>query len=837
MPIAGTESAELLMRITDALTGRPAALRKIRDRAKCGLVMFTSLLAGMNAAQAGVNDWTSVGPDGGLVLDLAFHPTDPATMYAATSGGFYLSSDAGASWQLTAPPTTLGNYFRATALAVADGAPDLVHIASAYGNGLRSDDRGVTLSVTMGAFAPGLTLPAHSSAIAAAADSSAIYYTMNLGIYLSTDGGRTRQLRSTLPGDADTHVLKLCVDPSDAQIVYAVTWDGVYRSTDAGASWMVAFAAPDLANQDGVLTMAIDPQHTSRLWIATNASLRVSDDAGATSRTVLTGDVIDIDIDPSDSQIVYATGRHDGNIMRTTDGGNTWTALPVPQRPNLGRERFAIHPADASRLYLFGDTGILTTIDGGANWQRIDHGIHAASPGRFSIAPDSSGHIFFPIPGNQIGALRPGEDTVDFTVDTPATPSEPATEAVAILTLPTTLVAAFRDGKIALSSDLGAHWTAAATPPPAETGSLAAVHNGAWTLYAGTSDGLYRSSDLGNHWSPVGNGLPANTAVGDIAVAADRTTLYTAVSSGTSINSVVYQSLDGGQSWSLTPTALEKRGALLVAHPTDSQTLLVGTNEGAFKTTDAGKTWQALELFPGVTNSPVSAIAIDPVDPDIIYIDSPGVIANMVRSVDGGVSFQRLMPDYYDAGGAVSITVASDPAHLVLAATTGGGVRQMSIQPDLQLAIESPASVAPGSELEFTAKATNAGPFDATGVQVETQLPAGTSVTSATSDVGTCTISSNLVTCKIGILRTRGTAAIRVRATPATSGSVAISAKIEGAQPDSISANNSASASVSVSTPPPASPSGGNGGGGGSFDVFAALAMMWLFLLRRTQRQ
>ncbi|WP_241520905.1 VPS10 domain-containing protein [Steroidobacter cummioxidans] len=792
--------------------------------------MFTSLLAGMSAAQAGVNKWTSVGPDGGLVHDLAFHPTDPATMYAATFGGLYRSNDAGASWQLTAPPTTLGNYFRATALAVAVGDPASVHIASAYGDGLRSDDRGLTLSVTTS----GVTLKAHSFAIAAAADGSAIYYTVNRGIYLSTDGGRTRQLRGRLLGDLDVHVYKLCVDPSDAQIVYAVTWDGLYRSTDAGASWIRAFAPPALSS--GVQTMAIDPQHTGRLWIATSASLQVSDDAGATSRTVLNESVIDIDVDPTDPQIIYATKRYDGNVMRTTDGGTTWTALPVPQRPKLGNERFAIHPADSSRLYLFGDTGILTSTDGGANWQHIDHGIHATSPGQFSNAPASSGHLFFPILGNRIGALRPGEDTVDFTVNTPGTPSEPATEATAILSLPTTLVAAFRDRKIALSSDLGVHWTPAATPPAAEIASLAAVHNGAWTLYAGTSDGLYRSDDLGNHWSPAGNGLPAHTAVGDIAVAADQTTVYTAVLSGTSSNSVVYQSLDGGQSWAPTPKALEKRGALVVAHPTESRTLLVGTNEGAFKTTDAGQTWQALELFPGVTDSPVSAVAIDPVDPDIIYIDSPGAIANMVRSVDGGVSFQRLMPDYYDAGGAVSITVASDPAHLVLAATTGGGVRQMSIQPDLQLAIESPASVAPGSELEFTAKATNKGPFDATGVQVETQLPTGISATSATSDVGTCAISSNFVTCKLGILRTDGTASIRVRATPATSGSLAINAKIEGAQPDSISANNSASASVSVSTPPPPSNPGG-GGGGGSFDVFAALAMMWMFLLRRVQRQ
>ena len=156
-------------------------------------------------------------------------------------------------------------------------------------------------------------------------------------------------------------------------------------------------------------------------------------------------------------------------------------------------------------------------------------------------------------------------------------------------------------------------------------------------LFAATSAGIYRSDDVGDHWYASSNGLPAGAAAWDVAVAADQTTIYASIPSGTAGTGVVYRSVDGGQSWS--PTTLEKRGLFgLTPHPTDARTLLIDTNEGAFKTTDGGLTFQPLELFPGVTNAPVSDIAIDPVDPNIIYVETLSEVGNVVRSVDGGVA-------------------------------------------------------------------------------------------------------------------------------------------------------------------------------------------------------
>src|SRR5262249_23714107 len=42
--------------------------------------------------------WRALGPDGGEIFDLAFAPSRPQALYAATTSGVFRSLDGGASW-------------------------------------------------------------------------------------------------------------------------------------------------------------------------------------------------------------------------------------------------------------------------------------------------------------------------------------------------------------------------------------------------------------------------------------------------------------------------------------------------------------------------------------------------------------------------------------------------------------------------------------------------------------------------------------------------------------------------------------------------------------------
>ena len=63
------------------------------------LLILVGLASPTLTVSAGVNTWTSNGPDGGDVRALAIDPANPATLYAGTSGGgVFKSTDGGGSW-------------------------------------------------------------------------------------------------------------------------------------------------------------------------------------------------------------------------------------------------------------------------------------------------------------------------------------------------------------------------------------------------------------------------------------------------------------------------------------------------------------------------------------------------------------------------------------------------------------------------------------------------------------------------------------------------------------------------------------------------------------------
>src|SRR6266536_954053 len=63
------------------------------------LVVVASLGLAGGVASAGVNVWTSSGPEGGIVNALAVDPVTPATVYSGTNGGgVFKSANGGGNW-------------------------------------------------------------------------------------------------------------------------------------------------------------------------------------------------------------------------------------------------------------------------------------------------------------------------------------------------------------------------------------------------------------------------------------------------------------------------------------------------------------------------------------------------------------------------------------------------------------------------------------------------------------------------------------------------------------------------------------------------------------------
>src|SRR4051812_25689116 len=61
------------------------------------LLMLEGFLAS-TTVWAGVNEWTTLGPEGGSVRRLIVDPQNPAMLYAATRVGLFKSTDGGGNW-------------------------------------------------------------------------------------------------------------------------------------------------------------------------------------------------------------------------------------------------------------------------------------------------------------------------------------------------------------------------------------------------------------------------------------------------------------------------------------------------------------------------------------------------------------------------------------------------------------------------------------------------------------------------------------------------------------------------------------------------------------------
>src|SRR5439155_1288392 len=174
-------------------------------------------------------------------------------------------------------------------------------------------------------------------------------------LYRSSDGGNTW---SEVPALDGTSVFDIEFAPAPDGITYLGTQDSVRKSTDGGLSWV-----------------------TLNLGIGANDQ------------------VFDVALDPSDSSIIWAgiadaSGSQPVNVMRSTDGGATWTDRTPPHAPMSGRA-IAVDPSDAATIFVAIDGGgVNRTTDGGATWQIGIGGSQALAGRSIRFRPGNSQELF-----------------------------------------------------------------------------------------------------------------------------------------------------------------------------------------------------------------------------------------------------------------------------------------------------------------------------------------------------------------------------------------------------------------------------------------------------------
>jgi uncharacterized repeat protein (TIGR01451 family) len=171
-----------------------------------------------------------------------------------------------------------------------------------------------------------------------------------------------------------------------------------------------------------------------------------------------------------------------------------------------------------------------------------------------------------------------------------------------------------------------------------------------------------------------------------------------------------------------------------------------------------------------------------------------------MRSIDKGATWEILR-----AAAALpswgSFQLLADPLRPenLLVGTLGSGVQQLTVAPDLALTVAAPANpVGVGVAFTYTYTLENLGPYAATDVHVNLQLPTSAQSVSATLAGGTCSVASGTVNCVMPAMISGASAILTLNATAPAAGPFAVTGAVSGDQPDSNPQNNTAAVTSTV---------------------------------------
>jgi len=492
------------------------------------------------------------------------------------------------------------------------------------------------------------------------------------GVWKTTNAGRTWQ--PIFDGQAIASIGAIEVAPSDPKIIYVGSGeadmrsdishgDGVYKSTDAGATWRNI----GLRDSRQIGRILVDPRDPNVVLVAAlghgfgpNAERGVyrSTDGGASWKQVLaknddTG-AIDLCFEPGNPQIVYAslwqarrppwsvyapTNGPGSGLYKSTDGGMNWRQITAHGFPSEGLGRIGIAVAageGGKRIFALVDAhegGIYRSDDAGENWRHVssDHRLWMRGWYFGGVTADPRDPNTVYVSNTSLYRSSDGGETFEALKGAPGgddyhslwiAPDDPQRMILAC------------DQGAAISVDGGKSWSSWYNQPTGQFYHVTTDDRFPYMVYGSQQDsgtaGVSSRSDYGQitfrDWSPVGGEESGYIALGS----GDPMLVY-----GGGPNGVVLRfNWTTGQSFDISPQPKDSADnhfrftwtSPLVTSPHNSRVVYFGA-QFVLRTEDRGQTWTAIS--PDLTlkkSDAMGSAAKKEKDRGVVYTIAPSPV-------------------------------------------------------------------------------------------------------------------------------------------------------------------------------------------------------------------
>ena len=243
----------------------------------------------------------------------------------------------------------------------------------------------------------------------------------------------------------------------------------------------------------------------------------------------------------------------------------------------------------------------------GATWEAINTGLGNFTINALVVSPDGAIYAGTGEAGNVSGVLKlssTGTSWQEWNTDL----TNLWVSSLILDAESDTLYAGTNGGGVFTRSiATGTSWQTLGTGLQGEISALVRVADG--TLYAGTSEGVFKLAAGATTWETMNIGL-SNTYVNALVIDQNGT-LYagTGSTSGASAGNAVFKFLNGGTSWQLEADGLPYAARASSLAFDSTGTLYAGTNGGVYSLPSGATVWQKVNT--GFINPLVLAITVD----------------------------------------------------------------------------------------------------------------------------------------------------------------------------------------------------------------------------------